>query len=327
MDENFKEIRTRSSQSGYRAAFLIIYLGPLPVYFDFWAKSCVYNGKTFHWYVYNDEVDSKIEYNEAVTIIPYTFEALRHDLKKNLEITIPAENRRIVCDCRMLMYEIRKQTDSLEQYDFIGYSDIDVIYGQIGKFMPPGPAQYSMISANKGAPCGPFTLFNRAYIENMVHHDLIKNRLEQNFGDQTYASDIYRSPDMTFAPMSGNSSKDQIAAGINFEHLDESEEISRLAEQYAPTSCSPDPLQPARIKWFNHRKAIAFWENGRLTVVDNRGHIREGAFFHFSRFKNRGRFKIDPEISECDRWGIYKYGIVKIGSIFSKLKMALTMFY
>ena len=318
---------SNNSEIKYKSAFLMLYLGTLPAYFDFWAKSCTSNWDTFHWYVYNDHVKQKFDYNKAVTLIPYNFSKLCNDLKCELGINIPHESSRIVCDCRIILYALRKKDDSLENYDFIGYSDIDVIYGSIKNFMPDNPFQYSLISADNNRPCGPFTLFNQKYLKKILTHNHIKSRLEQNFGNQIYQSDIYKAPLSTFKPISGNTVKDQIANMINFEHLDESKELINIAELYAPVFCCSHHLQPAISRCFNHRKAIGFWENGKLRVMDNRGHIKEGAFFHFSRFKNRNRFKVDSSVLSSNRWGIYKYGFIELKSNLTKLKMLLTLLY
>ena len=228
------EISPTDSSINYRSAFLIIYLGVLPSYFDFWAKSCLPNHDSFHWYVYNDHVQEKIAHNEAVTIIPYNFSELCNDMKKILGISIPDKSMRIVCDSRVILYALRETNENLEQYDFIGYSDIDVIYGDIKNFMPQNPFQYSIVSADDNRPCGPFTLFNRKYLKQILAHDHIKQSLEQNFGNQVYQSDLYKDPSYAFAPISGDTTKDQIAGMINFEHLDESEELVNIAQSYAP---------------------------------------------------------------------------------------------
>lgn len=310
-----------------RSAFLIIYLGKLPGYFDFWAKTCAPNHDTCHWFVYNDHIRERTEYNKAVTIVPYTFEALCSDMASKAGIHIPDRNTRIVCDCRVMLYLLRKAEDHLDQYDFIGYSDIDVVYGRINDFLPENPTDYALISAHEHRPCGPFTLFNRTYLGQILSDPRIKTYLEYNFGNQVYDSAAYTEAESAFKPVSGNRQKDQIRDQTDFKHLDESDELVEIAARFAPVFCSPDSLQPTMTKGFNHRKAIAFWNRGRLTIVDNLGHKREGAFFHFSRFKNRKRFKVDPDVLSADHIGIYKYGFIAYKSPWTFIKLFLTMLY
>ena len=308
-------------------AFLILYLGELPAYFKYWAKTCEPNHDHFHWFVYNDRIARKEDYNQAVTLVPYSFERLCSDLKSSLQIHLPPQNTRVVCDCRAMLYALRKDVDLLDRYDFIGYSDLDVVYGDITRFLPDSPGQYSLISAAGHRPGGPFTLFNRNYLHAILEHDRIKTRLEQAFGNLPAALPGLQYDDSTFKPMSGNSTKDKITAHLKFAHLDESEELVEMAESHAPAFCKAVPLQPAMGRWFDHRRAFALWDKGRLYVRDVWGHQKEGAVFHFSRFKNRSRFHITSDALEADLLGIYKYGIIDARPLSTRFKMLLTLLY
>ncbi|OGR28267.1 MAG: hypothetical protein A2277_18840 [Desulfobacterales bacterium RIFOXYA12_FULL_46_15] len=308
-------------------AFLILYLGKLPPYFQYWAKSCEPNHGQFHWFVYNDRIDQKKEYNRAVTLVPYSFKSLCSDLDSILHIHLPPQNTRVVCDCRIMLYAFRKDEDQLRQYDFVGYSDLDVVYGDISRFLPENPGQYSLITAADNRPCGPFTLFNRKYLETVLKDNRIKKRLEQNFKNNLNTVPGIQDEGSAFKPMSGNSTKDKIAEHLNFAHLDESEELVEIAKAYAPVFCKATPLQPAMGRWFNHRKAFAVWDNGRLYVRDVWGHQKEGAVFHFSRFKNRSRFRITSDALGTGQIGVYKYGFINAGSFLTRIKMFLTLLY
>jgi len=308
-------------------AFLILYFGNLPPYFKYWAKTCEPNHDHFHWFVYNDRIARKETYNLAVTLVPYAIERLRADLDACLHIHLPVQNTSVVCDCRTLLYALRKDADLLDVYDFIGYSDLDVVYGDILRFLPDQPGQYSLISAADHRPCGPFTLFNRTYLRAILDHDRIKTRLEQTFGNLPADLPGLRENDSAFKPMSGNSTKDKIAEHLNFAPLDESGDLVEIAETHAPAFCRAVPLQPAMGRWFDHRRAFALWDKGRLHVRDIWGHQKEGAVFHFSRFKNRSRFQITSDALEADRLGIYKYGIIDARSLSVRFKMALTLLY
>ncbi|MFA5904126.1 MAG: DUF6625 family protein [Desulfobacula sp.] len=306
-------------------AFLILYIGELPPYFGYWAKSCETNHDRFNWFVYNDRIPEKKDYNKAVTLIPYSFNMLCSDLNSSLDIHLPQENTRIVCDCRIMLYAFRKDKEQLKQYDFVGYSDLDVIYGDITSFLPENPDIYFLISAEDHRPCGPFTLFNRKYLQAILEDDRIKIRLEKNFDQSLSAIPGLMDAGSTFKPMSGNSTKDKIAEHLKFTHLDETGVLVEIAEAYAPAFCKAIPLQPAMGRWFNHRKAFAVWDNGRLYVKDIWGHKKEGAIFHFSRFKNRSRFNVTSDALEADQLGIYKYGIINARSVPTRLKMFLTL--
>ena len=327
MNRSLSKLSEELVENKCLSAFLIIYLGPLPAYFDFWAKSCEHNYKNFHWFVYTDQILEPQETNPAVTLVPLTFYRLCKDMKNILGINIPVQNTRIVCDCRLMLYLLRKDHENLERYDFIGYSDLDVIYGRIFDFLPENMTDYSLIAGHEGRPCGPFTLFNKKYLPAICGHKDIKAFFEQDMGNDLYADEDYSDASSAFKPMSGNTTKDKIAQKINFAHLDESKQVVNIAVKFAPVFCSADPLQPTMTRGFNHRKAFAVWNKGQLYVTDIWGSKKKGAFFHFSRLKNRSRFKVNPQVLNADHFGIYKYGFIRIQSWFTKIKLFLTLLY
>ncbi len=309
------------------SAFLITYLGKLPAYFDFWAKSCESNHKNFHWFVYTDQITEVYVKNKAVTLVPITFDKICQDMQNVFGISIPIQNTRIVCDIRLMLYPLRKSYENLEKYDFIGYTDIDVMYGKIIDFLPENIAKYSMISAHTDRPCGPFTLFNKKYLHDICSHKTIRSFFEQEFEEKIYKSKTYSENSTTFKPMSGNSIKDKIAKEMGFSHLDEAKIVVSIAQKFAPVFCNAEPLQPAMTNGFHYRKAFAIWNEGRLYVNDVFGVKKEGAFFHFSRFKNRSRFKSNPYVLGGGKIGICKYGFISIKSRWTKLKLFLSLLY
>ena len=293
-------------------AFLNIYFGKLPDYFDFWAKTCEPNFNNFHWFVYNDHVDKKKSVNNAVTLVPYNFNMLCQDFSRTLGISIHPKNTRIVCDCRVIFYPIRSKHENLDDFDFIGYSDIDMLYGQLDKFLPKNVKQYSMISAHDGRPCGPFTLFNRQYLLDICRNIKFKQAIEMNGKHGFFESQDYTDEKSIYKPMLA---------------IDESQMLVDISKMFAPVFCKADPLQPTRMRGLNHRKAVAFWNNGRLFVMDWLGRKKEGAFFHFSRYKSRTRFAIDYQKVNSNNFGVYKYGFTDTKSKLNKLKMLLSLFY
>lgn len=269
------------NQQNLKFAFLVPFFGKLPSYFDFWAKSCELNHDSFHWYVYNDQITSSCQLNNAVTMIPYQFEEMRDDFSNFLAINIPEHNRRKVCDYRTMFYFLRKEKEPLDSFDYIGYTDVDMIYGRIADFMPENIEQYAMISANESKPCGPFTLIKRSILPTLLKSDEIKKCLEAK------------------------------------EHLkfDESRQLANLIkDEINDLFCHYAPLQPMRSEGFNYKRCFALWENGKVSVRDCRGNNIEGAFFHFSRFKGNKKFKIRGDAIQSKKWVVCRYGIFVVES-------------
>jgi hypothetical protein len=262
-------------------AFLVPFFGPLPPYFDFWAKSCAVNHERFHWFVYSDQITASSQFNAAVTMIPYQFEEMRNDFAHILNINIPEHNRRKVCDYRLMFYFLRRQKEPLDSYDYIGYTDVDMIYGKIADFMPENIEQYAMISANEGKPCGPFTLIKRPMLQSLLESAELKQCLEAE------------------------------------DHLkfDESVQLMNIIKgEKNAVFCHYSPLQPMRTDGFNYKRCLAIWENGNVFVRDCRGNKIDGAFFHFSRFKGNSKFKIRGDVINSPKWVVCRYGIFVVKS-------------
>ena len=230
-----------------RSAFLVPFFGHLPPYFDFWVNSCEANQKNFHWFVYNDKIDCITRPNPAVTLIPYQFEEMRNDFKQILDISIPGKHLRRVCDYRLMFYFTRKAEERLDDFDFIGFTDMDMVYGRLMDFMPDNMDQYAMISADDGRPCGPFTLMNRTQLHLLAEWDQIKPEMER----------------------------------VEHRSFNEAIRLMEILSQNLPAFCQADPLQPQMAGGLNQRHHFGIWDQSGVTVHDCWQRKRQGGFYHF----------------------------------------------
>lgn len=279
------------SSTPCKSAFLVPFFGEFPAYFDFWVKSCEASQKDFHWFVYNDTIDKVLKPNPAVTIIPQQFEEMKTEFREKLNINIPGKFLRRVCDYRLLYYFTRKEKENLDDFDFIGFTDVDMIYGNLAACMPDNMSQYSMISADDGRPCGPFTLMNRSQLHLLLEWKHLKSEMEKE------------------------------------EHhsFNEAIELMEILSQKLPPFCKADPLQP-QMATLNQRHHFGIWDNGEVIVHDCWQRKRSGGFYHFSRYKDKARFKIDPAAVKNTRFGIFKFGIKIPDSFKTKLHMQVSLY-
>ena len=274
-----------------KSAFLLPYIGPLPPFLAFWAKSCETNAYHFHWYVYSDHAATIRQINSAVTIIPYQFEEMLHDFKSILGIEINHPTLRMLCNYRLLFYFLRRDREPLDQYRFIGYTDMDMIYGDLFRFLPPQMERYALISADPGHPCGPFTMMRRDRVMALQHCAAVRQAMNL----------------------------------AHYRAFDESKEFLDILSEGGPSWCQPDGLQPAITRKFNRHRIFSIWDHGRLTIYDNLGHRQEGGFHHFSRYKDRKTFRVQADPQQHSRWGTYKNGIIPISGRGTFLRMLYSM--
>lgn len=271
------------------AVFPVLYLGRLPAFFPFWARSCQYAGDGFRWVVYNNHITQPVELNPAVSLVPYTVEQLHQDYRSVLGIDLhPNPVPKKPLEVRAFMYFLRKDTDGYAHYPYWGMTDIDMVYGNLRAFIPDADQGYGMISAHDGRPCGPFTLFHR---------------------DATDA--IFSVPNL----------KERIADS-QYHLLEESPELSQAIAASWPIWGDEKRLQPWRDPALNRLRMRGYWSPGSVTVSDGT-HARPAAFFHFSKQKRKKTFRPHAPSVEKASWVIDESGIWSPGCPVPRLRGAI----
>lgn len=114
-----------------RVALVVPYFGKLPDYFNLFLKSCEYN-KNFNWIFF---IDDKTEYNYPDNVkVHYTnFSEIQKLFNSHFNFVIRLDQPYKLCDFRPT-YGLVFQ-EFLENYEFWGHCDIDVVFGNISKFV------------------------------------------------------------------------------------------------------------------------------------------------------------------------------------------------
>lgn len=115
-----------------RIAIVIPYFGNFPNYFDFWLQSALYN-PNFNFLIFTDNLKYKTQKN--VHFINITFNDFKLLLQNKVEFKIYLKEPYKICDYRPLFGIALKKY--LNNYDFWGFGDIDLIYGNLGHFITP----------------------------------------------------------------------------------------------------------------------------------------------------------------------------------------------
>lgn len=117
--------------SKYTIAVLVMWFGKLPPYFPVWLASAEKNTDVDFFFFSDQEVSSQ---TSNVHIIKTT---LQHEVKRIAEKigeTITIQSPYKFCDLRPF-FGIAYQDEYLKGYDFWGYCDIDLAFGNIRKFL------------------------------------------------------------------------------------------------------------------------------------------------------------------------------------------------
>ena len=113
-----------------KIAIIIPYFGKLPSYFEAW-KNTVLKNNTIDFYFFTDIQDLKSEYN--LHVVYCTFNELKERIQKNFNFPIVLDSPYKLCDYKPVYGKIFN--DILSKYDFWGYCDIDLLFGNIRRFL------------------------------------------------------------------------------------------------------------------------------------------------------------------------------------------------
>ncbi|MFN9709931.1 MAG: DUF6625 family protein [Bacteroidota bacterium] len=110
-----------------KIAFIVPYFGKFPNYFPLWLLSCKYN-PTIDWIVFTDDI-SPYEYPSNVKVTFCKFEDIVNRLQRPFDFPIKIDRAYQLCEFKMI-YGV-SFSDILVNYDFWGFCDIDVIWGDL----------------------------------------------------------------------------------------------------------------------------------------------------------------------------------------------------
>lgn len=113
-------------------AIVVPYFGKLPSYFQLWLNSCEYN-KNFKWFVFTND-NTNYNYPRNVTKIDMEFEDFVELIKMkfpNAKLMFPYK----LCDYKVTYGMVLEEY--LQGYDFWGHCDLDMIFGDLSKFITP----------------------------------------------------------------------------------------------------------------------------------------------------------------------------------------------
>lgn len=114
-----------------RFAFIIPYFGKLPHWFQFWLNSCG-NNPHIDWLLFTDD-HYPFRYPKNVLVHYCSFEDIRQLAQENFDFEITLHKPYKLCAYKPAYGEIF--SEFLSDYDFWGYCDIDLIWGNLEKWL------------------------------------------------------------------------------------------------------------------------------------------------------------------------------------------------
>lgn len=149
-----------------RIIFIITFIGEYPWYFPYFLHSCRYN-PTIDFVIFTDNETFDQEIPVNVKIVSYSIEQFKAEASKALGFEVIVDSGYKLCDFRPAYGYIF--SDLITAYDFWGYCDVDVIFGNIRSFMMDELLnEYDIISARHDYLTGCFALYrNNSYLREL----------------------------------------------------------------------------------------------------------------------------------------------------------------
>lgn len=240
------------------------YFGNFPVYFSLWLKSCRYN-PTVDFIIYTD-CEYKGELPPNVSIKQIKLEDIKKRTEKLVGFPVSLERAYRLCDYKPLFGEIFRS--DLKEYDFWGYCDLDIMIGDIRKYITDD------------------LLEKYDKINRWGHLSFQRNTDECN---RRYKLD---------APRYGY--KEVLTHTRDF-GFDEYDYISIYKENGFPIFVLPEEMYAdirARYRRFcvrenNYNEQIFYWENGSVyrAYFDQNAQLKKNEYLYI-HFKQRGALPV-----------------------------------
>ncbi|WP_273947126.1 DUF6625 family protein [Leuconostoc mesenteroides] len=245
-----------------KKTIIIPYYGKFPAFFQLFLNSCKWN-KGFNWLIFTDNEDKYI-YPDNVKKIKLSFNELRDIVQSKFDFKIILNSPYKLCDYKVAYGIIF--SDWLIDSDWWGFSDCDVIYGNLDKLITK-----EMYNNDKIFTLGHFALFrnkkeiNNAFFTKFEGVEYAKKVFTRNdsFGfDEMIINDIFE--ENRFKIYSLDLSANISVYYNNFRIVKRVYDLHRyITEEFVP--------------------AIYYWGNGgvyRLFYNDDDGRIIKSEFLY-----------------------------------------------
>ena len=148
-------------------AIIICYYGLFPWFFKYFVESCKYNESVDFYIITDNRIEVALPPN--VRFVNKSLQDVACIAENKLGLKVSLENPYKLCDFKPtygLLF-----SDIISSYDFWGYGDIDVIFGNIRDFITPAVLEHDVISVRHDFLTGYFQLFkNESKTVNLFRH-------------------------------------------------------------------------------------------------------------------------------------------------------------
>lgn len=274
--------------AGGKTALIVAYFGKYPEFMDLFMKGCEFNiDIDFIFFTDWDWQNRKSPSN--VKTYPFSLKQFNELATKKCGVEIKVQDGYKLCDLKPAWPHIFE--DYLNEYEFVGYCDIDLIFGHIGKYFNEEVKKVADIfTITENYMSGALSIFRNI--------DKVKNLYKEGYGWQF----IFQSP--------------YHFAYDEFLRIDDRAMIGYAGDKRSLQSFSDVVKSFAKsnvIKLYNP-EYIGFEQRPGLVTYDN-GHVYQGGkewiFFHYVIAKQSVTWTLPKWNDIPDKFYVNRYGFYR----------------
>ncbi|HWW70109.1 MAG TPA: DUF6625 family protein [Duganella sp.] len=246
-------------------AILIDYLGTWPKWFPVFLASCERNA-TINWIIRTD-CDVPETTPKNVKFVQTSYLDYIQNVSEKLNINFSPSGNYKICDIKPAYGDLYHQ--DICDFDYYGFGDLDVIYGDMRKFYTDEVLSFDVISTHEKIVSGHLCLFKNTEALRKAYLNIPRWKLYMEYPYPTrFDEDVYSL--LFVRPYKTMRSDDfGLMAGLNL----------YFKEQYT-TVFHPTPWHDG----MEEHPDVWFWKNGVLT--NNRNLDREYLYLHLMNFQS-----------------------------------------
>lgn len=282
-----------------RIRLLIPYFGRWPFWMSFFLQTCKWNAD-IDWLFFTD-CGAPDDLPDNVHVVTISFNDYCQLVSERLGISFKPENPYKLCDIKPALGYLH--VDQLDGFDFWGFSDIDLIYGDLrGYFSEERLSKYDLFSTHARRVSG--------------HLCLLRN-------NERMRGAFMRIPEwrVCFEDSKHHAFDEAAFSRLFVRHKNWPEGVRRLADRFNPwrrrSEFSEAFSTPhARVPWLSGSFDFPnrwIWSEGRLT--NNLDGAREFPYFHFISWKTAkwagrslGSLVQPADLASCSSWCLTEEG-------------------
>lgn len=250
--------------------YIVPYFGKIPKEFQIWLDTCKFN-ETINWIIITNDM-SEFDYPNNVQRIQMSFEEVKQRIQQYFDFTIQLENYWEISFFKPAYGEIFQEY--IQKYDFWGHCDIDLMWGNIRKFITDDILEkYEKIGFQ-----GHSTLYKNTKEINRRYKTIVPGQISYK---DVYSGKVKYSFDENGMEKIYNFLNIDYYKETNFAHLSKYDYSFYL--KYLPDRDS-----------YKNERQIFIWKNGKLErlYLDN-GKIGNEEFMYIHFFCRPIKYKVE----------------------------------